>query len=53
MFFYDEQLALRMKEVFLNDLEQSVLLTEVKERMKGSFLTRLWESITRMLSPLF
>jgi cardiolipin synthase len=53
MFFYDEQLALRMKEVFLNDLEQSVLLTDVKERMKGSFLTRLWESITRMLSPLF
>ena len=53
MFFYDEQVALRMKDLFLNDQQQSVLLTEVKERMKGTFLIRLWESLTRMLSPLF
>ena len=53
MFFYDEQVALRLKELFLTDQQQSVLLSEVKERMKGTFLTRLWESLTRMLSPLF
>ena len=53
IFFYDEGIALRMKKVFMNDLEQSVLLTEIPSRMHGSFLMRLWESVTRMLSPLF
>ena len=37
----------------MNDLEQSVSLTEIPSRMHGSFLMRLWESVTRMLSPLF
>ena len=53
VFFYDEGIALRMKKVFMNDLEQSVSLTEIPSRMHGSFLMRLWESVTRMLSPLF
>ena len=53
VYLYHEQVALRMKDLFLNDQQQSVLLTEVKERMKGTFLIRLWESLTRMLSPLF
>ena len=53
IFFYDEGIALRMKKVFMNDLEQSVSLTEIPSRMHGSFLMRLWESLTRMLSPLF
>ena len=53
IFFYDEGIALRMKKVFMNDLEQSVSLTEIPSRMHGSFLVRLWESVTRMLSPLF
>ena len=53
IFFYDEGIALRMKKVFMNDLEQSVSLTKIPSRMHGSFLMRLWESVTRMLSPLF
>jgi cardiolipin synthase len=53
IFFFDEGVAMRMKNVFLRDLEQSVLLTDVKERMRNNFLIRLWESVTRMLSPLF
>ncbi len=53
IFFYDEGIALRMKKVFMNDLGQSVSLTEIPSRMHGSFLMRLWESVTRMLSPLF
>jgi cardiolipin synthase len=53
IFFYDEGVALRMKELFMRDLEQSVLLTDVTGRMNRSFLKRLWESFTRMLSPLF
>ena len=53
IFFYDEGIALRMKKVFLNDLKQSVPLVQIPSRMHGSFLMRLWESVTRMLSPLF
>ena len=53
IFFYDEGVALRMKKVFQKDLEQSVALEQVPGRMHGGFLIRLWESITRMLSPLF
>ena len=53
IFFFDEDLALRMKQVFMDDLKQSVLLTDIPRRMNGKFLVRLWESITRMLSPLF
>ncbi len=53
IFFYDEGLALRMKKVFLRDEEQSVLLKDVPGRLNSRFVVRLWESITRMLSPLF
>ena len=53
VFFYDEGVALRMKKIFMDDERQSVLLTDLPERMRAGFLTRLWESLTRMLSPLF
>jgi len=53
IFFYDEGVALRLKKVFLDDEKQSVLLTEIPGRMNRSFLVRLWESVTRLLSPLF
>lgn len=53
IFFYDEGIALRMKKVFLRDEEQSVALTTIPGRINGGFFVRLWESITRMLSPLF
>ncbi len=52
-FFYDEGVTLRLKKVFLDDEQQSVLLTDLPQRMRAGFITRLWESITRMLSPLF
>ncbi len=53
IFFYDKAIALRMKQLFWDDQQQSVLLSEIPERMQGNFLKRLWESVTRMLSPLF
>ena len=53
VFFYDEGVALRMKKVFFDDEQQTVLLTDIPQRMRADFLTRLWESVTRMLSPLF
>ena len=53
IFFFDEGVALRMKNVFLRDLEQTLPLEDVRERMNNGFFVRLWESVTRMLSPLF
>ena len=53
IFFYDEGLAQRIKQLFLDDAEQAVPLTAIPSRIHGRFLVRLWESITRLLSPLF
>ena len=52
-FFYDEGVALRLKKVFLDDERQSIALTNLPERMRASFFIRLWESITRLMAPLF
>jgi len=53
IFFYDQDFALRVKEVFLKDEAQSVALKDTPEWMSRKIITRLWESLTRMLSPLF
>ena len=53
IFFYDEGTALRLKNIFLRDAGGSIPLTAFPGRMNGRFVVRLWESITRMLSPLF
>jgi cardiolipin synthase len=53
IFFYDEAVALRMKQLFMEDLGQAVPLEKTSERMRNGFFVRLWESVTRMLSPLF
>ncbi len=52
IFFYDREMALRMKEVFLNDQNNSLLIDEVREVEHQSFFSRLWESILRVVSPL-
>ena len=49
---YDEGTALRMKTVFLHDQERSVLLSDLPHRIHPKFIKRLWESVTRLLSPL-
>lgn len=51
-FFYGEQTALRMKQVFLADEERSVQLASLSNRMKPKFMVRLFESLVRMLAPL-
>ena len=53
IFIYDEAVALRLKEVFLQDSEQAVALHDVPGRVQVNFVKRLWESATRLLSPLF
>ncbi len=51
-FFYDETVARRFRRIFLEDLGRSVPLSEKPGRMNPGFFTRLWESLTRLLSPL-
>ena len=52
IFIYDEGTALRLKKVFLDDLSQSIALTDVPSWARPKFFQRLWESLTRLLSPL-
>ena len=52
VFIYDEGTALRLKKVFLDDQSQAVLLGDVPNRLHPKFYVRLWESFTRLVSPL-
>ena len=65
IFFYQRNMALRMKELFLADLKECVELTDANSRRAATcsgrdrklqaakkFLTRLWVSLLRLLSPL-
>jgi len=45
-------LALRIKEIYLNDETDCVDIEEIRDYTHRSFATRLWESIVRLLSPL-
>jgi len=51
-FIYSEEVAQRLKQVFLDDETQSVTLSSLPKRIKPKFLTRLFESLIRMLAPL-
>ena len=51
-FFYDEQVARRLREIFIADERESVLLKALPHRMHPRFVVRLWESLTRLFSPL-
>ena len=52
IFFYDEAMALRMKQVFLDDQKQCRLVDPQADTSNRPFTTRLWESVVRLLSPL-
>ncbi len=51
-FIYDEGVAIRLRNVFLRDQENAVLLSDLPQRIHPSFKKRLWESLIRLLSPL-
>ncbi len=51
-FFYDKDMALRLKKVFTDDERDCVPLEDVKDLTNRTFLQRLWESLVRLLSPL-
>ena len=52
MFFYGEEIAVRLRDVYLSDEQQSTLLSDLPSRMNPHFLKGLWESMVRMMSPL-
>ena len=51
-FIYDEQMACRLKDVYLQDVKESVLLEDVRDLGNQTFVLRLWESLVRLISPL-
>ena len=52
VFLFDEGTALRFKKVFLDDEAQSVSYADLPARLHPKFWARLWESLTRLFSPL-
>ena len=52
VFVYDEGTALRLKKVYLDDQSHAILLGDVPNRLHPKFCARLWESFTRLVSPL-
>ena len=52
IFLYDQGTALRLKKVFQNDLALSIPFNDVPSLAHPRFFQRLWESLTRLLSPL-
>ena len=52
IFFYDEEMALRMKKIYLEDESHCVLIDEAGQLEKHGFFQLLWESFLRMFSPL-
>ena len=51
-FIYDQKMARRLKEVFLQDVRDSVMLEDVKDLGRRSYFKQLWESLIRLVSPL-
>ncbi|MBQ9357043.1 MAG: cardiolipin synthase [Prevotella sp.] len=52
MFFYDAAVAQRFKAVYLDDEAQSTAITSQSALMHPNIVRRLWDSLTRLLSPL-
>lgn len=52
VFIYDRGMALRIKEVFMKDMENCVRYEYYMRSRRLSFTHRLWESLVRLFSPL-
>jgi cardiolipin synthase len=51
IFIYDERVALLMRDIFMADEAQSVLFSDIPQRIHPRFMKRLGESLVRLLSP--
>ena len=52
MFFYDADMAVRMRQVFDADEQLAVPLASLPERIHPHIVRRLWDSFTRLFAPL-
>jgi cardiolipin synthase len=52
VFVYGKDAAQRMRDIYLNDEAETVLLKDLPERMNPGFLVRFKESLVRLLAPL-
>lgn len=52
VFIYDRSMALRIKQVFTDDMKHCVKYTDYTRSLRLSFTHRLWESLVRLFSPL-
>ena len=52
IFMYGEEVAARMKQIYLNDEAEAVSLASLSERIRPRFFVRLCESLVRLLAPL-
>ena len=52
IFFYDRDVALRLKQVFLDDEAHCTRVGEQDAHSQRPFWQRLWESLVRLLAPL-
>ena len=52
VFIYDEEVAVRMRDLYLADEQYSTQFADIPKRIRPSFMKRLGESVVRMLSPL-
>ena len=52
IFFYDRNMAQRIKRVFERDMEHCIVVHTVDQLPRNAFHTRLWMSLVRLLSPL-
>ncbi|MGN0282610.1 MAG: cardiolipin synthase [Prevotella sp.] len=53
VFFYDNDVALRFKDIFMNDVKQCEEYDVAGGSRCRRFAVRLWESLTRLLAPVF
>ena len=52
IFFYDRQMAQRIKDIYLQDEKECIDFNDVEELRRRPFVHRLAESLFRLLSPL-
>lgn len=52
IFFYDADMAVRFRRMFLDDQARCQRLDEVEKRYRRTFAGRLWESLVRLLAPV-
>lgn len=51
-FFYDENLAAQMKQMFIDDEQQAIALSSSQKFQNPNIITRIGESVARLFSPL-